>query len=383
MKILLDPGHGGRDSGATGGGLQEKDINLSVAQKLGVLLGRAGHRVNYSRGTDVYLSLDARAKMANDWGADLFISIHVNSATNAAARGIETFHYPGAKVGKELAVLVQNQLIALGLYTVPAHNRGVKEANFAVLRLTKMPAVLTELGFISNFDDVKLLASNQDRYAEAIYRGIDRYFKNNRKIEDVIDLSVDQFIEKVAGMIEETPKRILPSISIAQAILESNFGKSDLAVKANNLFGIKASKDWTGKYYAKITTEEKDGKKYQKQANFRQYANWQDSVSDHDSFFVTPSWRRDYYSKVLTAKNYKEAAASLTGTYATDSKYGEKLVSLIERYGLDRFDGVQEADTVHADDWKWAVELGITDGTNPGEPATREQVISMIRRSLK
>lgn len=383
MKVFLDAGHGGRDPGAVGNGLREKDLTLAVAKKVGALLGKAGIKINYSRATDIYLSLGSRAELANAWGADLFVSIHINSAENITARGIETFHYPGSKKGDELARFIQNELIALGFYTNPVHNRGVKTDTFAVLRLTNMPAVLPELGFISNSQDAKLMQANLDNYANAIFKGIMKYINSNKKIEEQIDLSIDQFIEKVAGMIEETPKRILPSITIAQAILESAWGKSDLAIKANNLFGIKANKDWGGKYYTKTTTEEKNGKKYQVEANFRKYDNWQESVLDHDNFFVTPSWRATHYAKVLSAKNYKEVAAALTGTYATDSKYGEKLVSLIERYGLDRFDKVVDATDVHLDDWLWGINAGITDGTNPKEPATREQVVSMIRRNNK
>lgn len=380
IKIFIDAGHGGRDSGAVGNGLQEKDIALSVAKKVGVLLGRSGVMINYSRATDIYLNLTARAQMANAWGADLFLSVHVNSAENKSARGIETFHFPNSANGKELARNIQNELIALGLYTDPKHNRGVKSANFAVLRETKMPAALVELAFISNSEDAKLLRANEDNYANAVFKAVIKYVNRNKKIEESIDLSIDQFIEKIAGMVEETPKRILPSITIAQAILESNWGKSDLAVKANNLFGIKASTDWAGRYFTKITTEEKDGKKYQTEANFRAYANWSESIKDHDDFFVTPAWRQKHYANVLSAENYVEQANALTGTYATDSKYGEKLIKLIERYNLDSFDEFSDVSEVHKEDWKWGIDLELVDGTNPKDPATREQVITILKR---
>ena len=218
-------------------------------------------------------------------------------------------------------------------------------------------------------------------------------------IEWQIDLSKDSefgtttndFISQVADALKGQKLNILPSVTIAQAILESNWGKSELAAQANNLFGIKASKDWTGGVYTKTTKEQKpNGNIYTINAHFRKYASWQESIKDHDNFFVSTPWRVQNYKKVLDAKNYKDQAQALRECgYATDLNYGNKLIQLIERLGLQQYDKgvgkiVTRDNTVPSEwakeDWDWGKEKGITDGSNPGTTCTREQVIAMIRR---
>ena len=180
-------------------------------------------------------------------------------------------------------------------------------------------------------------------------------------------------------------------MTIAQAILESNWGKSSLAREARNLFGIKASKDWTGEVYKKQTKEQKPtGEVYTITADFRKYGSYLESIKDHDKFFVSTPWRVQNYKKVLEAKNYKTQALSLRECgYATDLNYGHKLIQPIERLGLQQYDkGVRKIvtrdNTVPSEwakeDWEWGKEQGITDGSNPVGNCTREQVISMIRR---
>lgn len=174
MKIFIDPGHGGRDPGAVGqGGLREKDVNLSVAKKVAKLMEEKGYEVILTRSEDAYVSLGERSKLANLHKASVFISIHCNAAENRDAQGAETFHYPTSVEGKNLADLVQSELV---LYTA-AMDRGVKQANFHVLRETAMPAILVELAFISNEDEEhKLSKPNfQGAYALAISEGVDKY----------------------------------------------------------------------------------------------------------------------------------------------------------------------------------------------------------------
>lgn len=220
-----------------------------------------------------------------------------------------------------------------------------------------------------------------------------------KPIEWQIDLSKDSefgattndFIDKVANALKGQKLNILPSVTIAQAILESNWGKSSLAVEANNLFGIKASKDWTGEVYKKQTKEQKKtGEVYTITADFRKYGSYLESIKDHDKFFISTPWRRENYRKVLEAKNYKTQALALRDCgYATDLNYGTKLIQLIERLGLQQYDKgvgkiVTRDNTVPSEwakeDWEWGKAKGITDGSNPGGVCTREQVISMIRR---
>ncbi len=168
-KVFLDAGHGGKDPGALGNGLKEKDIALSVTLKIGNILKNHGIDVRYSRTTDVFVELADRAAKANNAGANVFVSIHCNSFDDSSAKGVETYSYPGSTTGAKLSKAIQDSIISSGVYTV---NRGIKTANFAVLRLTNMPAALVELAFITNSQDANILKNRQDDLAVAISKGI-------------------------------------------------------------------------------------------------------------------------------------------------------------------------------------------------------------------
>jgi len=171
MRIVIDPGHGGSDPGAVGPtGLKEKDIVLAVSKKMAEKLQQVGAVVKLTRATDVFVGLQQRCDISNSFNADYFVSIHCNSAANSTAKGTETYHAVGSIQGQKLAQVIQKELIqATGLT-----NRGVKTARYYVLRKTKMPAVLVELGFISNAEEEKLLKkpSFQEKVANAIVNGI-------------------------------------------------------------------------------------------------------------------------------------------------------------------------------------------------------------------
>lgn len=175
MKICLDPGHSGPvEPGACSAGLTEASLNLTISQNIGNLLLSKSHEVIYTRESDIEdTSLSFRANIANKENADLFVSIHCNAAENEAAHGIETFCCTGTSAGRKLAERIQENLAALE-YTL---DRGVKEANFAVLRLTDMPAVLVECGFITSEYDREYLTSSscQGNLALAIVMGIEDY----------------------------------------------------------------------------------------------------------------------------------------------------------------------------------------------------------------
>lgn len=165
-KIFIDAGHGGSDPGALGNGLQEKDIVLSIAQKLTALFNSKGIQVSHSRYSDVSVGLSERAEMANNWGADLFISIHTNALDGSgSAYGTECYTHPNStSENKRLSVDIASSISSkLGTY-----NRGHKEADFAVLRLTNMPAVLIETAFIDNSEDADKLNNRQNDFANAI-----------------------------------------------------------------------------------------------------------------------------------------------------------------------------------------------------------------------
>ena len=214
-----------------------------------------------------------------------------------------------------------------------------------------------------------------------------------KPIEWQIDLSKDSefgnddFITQIANSIKGQKLNVLPSVTIAQATLESNWGKSDLAINGKNLFGIKASKDWKGEIYTKQTKEQDSSKTYTITANFRKYKSWLESIQDHDKFFVSTHWRIQNYQRVLKSTNYKEQAQALQACgYATDRQYANKLINLIEKYNLQEFDkGVIKMENKPSKwaekDWQWGIDNKITDGTNPQGLCTREQVVAMIKRA--
>ena len=175
MKICIDPGHGGGDPGAIGIDpfrLEEKDFNLRLSLLLEEELERRGHWTVMTRRRDRSLSLQARAHFANRLGAEFFISIHANGAETPSAEGMEVYHYPGSVAGANAAHHVLEGMIA----AFPEHrNRGVKEANFTVLRLTDMSAILVESEFITNPTQLRFLADeeNQRNLAVGMANGID------------------------------------------------------------------------------------------------------------------------------------------------------------------------------------------------------------------
>ncbi|WP_174731237.1 N-acetylmuramoyl-L-alanine amidase [Mesobacillus harenae] len=155
VKIFIDPGHGGADPGTAGNGLQEKNLNLQIATNLRDILINEyeGVTVRMSRTGDQTVSLDQRTNEANSWGADFYLSIHVNAGGGA---GLESYIYPG--VGAPTTTY-QTAIHEEVLSQTNFANRGEKTANFHVLRESIMPAVLTENGFIDNANDASRLSS--------------------------------------------------------------------------------------------------------------------------------------------------------------------------------------------------------------------------------
>lgn len=181
--IVLDPGHGGSDSGAVGPtGVKEKNVSLAVSLKAQKLLSESGYQVVMTRTTDIDVAapgvpdsteLQARVNKAPP-NADIFISVHCNAFSNGNANGVETYFAPGAVKGSRLARLLNEELENLG----GLNNRGVKAARFYVMTHSKCPASLIELGFITNPHEEQLLADNdyQQKLAQAITNAVNRYF---------------------------------------------------------------------------------------------------------------------------------------------------------------------------------------------------------------
>ena len=214
-RVVIDPGHGGHDTGTIGPtGLMEKDLVLDVARRLGVLVtARLGSEVVFTRSDDTFIPLEERTRIANEKKADLFLSIHANSSQTARIAGSETFYLnfttstDALEVAArenaasqtsihELQTLVQKialnekvqesrelaGIIQQALYTNLARNRslknrGIKKAPFVVLIGAQMPSVLAEIAFLSNPRDEGFLKRQdyRQKIAEALFRGISQY----------------------------------------------------------------------------------------------------------------------------------------------------------------------------------------------------------------
>ena len=183
IKIFIDQGHNptNPNAGAEGNGLREQDLTYEIGIRLAELLAQNGnYEVLVSRptpetqlGTTNAQSLAARVNEANDWGADYFISLHANASAITSASGSEGYVYSLGGAAQQFA---ENILAGLSDITgLP--NRGVfARPTLYVLRRTKMPATLIELGFITNPGDAALMSENPQLFAQGLYNGINRYF---------------------------------------------------------------------------------------------------------------------------------------------------------------------------------------------------------------
>jgi N-acetylmuramoyl-L-alanine amidase len=233
-KIVIDPGHGGHDTGTIGpNGLEEKDLVLDVGRRLGKLLEtRLGAEVVYTRKDDTFIPLETRTAVANQARADLFVSIHANSSHDPDARGVETYYLnftssPEAldvaarenavsektiyelqdlvkkialkekiEESREFAGDVQESLHSgLAVKSPAIRNRGVKKAPFIVLIGANMPSILAEISFVSNPTDEHRLATGEyrQRIAESLYRGISKY------VNGLSGVKVASKMDKAAG----------------------------------------------------------------------------------------------------------------------------------------------------------------------------------------
>lgn len=168
-KIMLDPGHGGHDPGAVDNGLKEKDLVLDIAKRTKAILEKQYDvDVRLTRSTDVFIELSQRARLANSWGADYFVSIHINAG---GGTGFETYRYE--KIASSSATANQQLKVHEAIYSL-VKGKGVKDrkckaANYSVLRETHMPAILTESLFIDRKEDAALL--RQDSFINLLAEG--------------------------------------------------------------------------------------------------------------------------------------------------------------------------------------------------------------------
>ena len=424
MKIAIDAGHGSNTAGKrTPSGYREHYANVVVANYLyDILKANPSHFDVIRTGWDdeSYMddedtSLGNRQRTIKNNGCSISISIHFNASGNGKtynnASGIETYYHKTKYAdSKKLATCVQSELIK----GTPQKNRGVKQGALAMCNCSAMgtkASILCELGFMTNLTEATLMQDKDfcKECAREIAQGIANYLnidivldtdkqediapiipskEINVDIKEVHPMELEQFIEYVGSIaVADYPNhKILPSITIAQAIKESARGTSELAVGkypqvngywsgANALFGIKKN-GWLGKTYIKVATEQNaDGTYRQEDAEWRAYDSWKDSIIDHNEYLATRrvgNQSQNNFQNLIGETNLDKAIGALVGnsdkalkekvlvacqndiglynavkgstttySYATSITYAWSLKhDYIEKYDLTRFDKI-------------------------------------------
>lgn len=370
MVIGINCGHTANGAGYGAVGIvRESEHTRLVGQALMGMLRTAGVTVvdctiDQANTQGEYLA--AAVALANRQDLDWFISIHFNASKEHTGHGTEVFTYEGRQY--QDAIDVCANLEELGFA-----NRGVKAGEgLYVIRKTKAKSMLVEVCFCDNQQDIDTYnaAGGAKGIAKAIYKGI--YKKAVLPSAPIPaenhNLAKEEFIEFVGRIAQEdwnTRKLVLPSVVVAQAIKESGFGTSELAVNANALFGIKLN-GWTGKVYVKDAIEQNPDGSYRTDKNtlWRAYNSWEESILDHNTYLserkignqTEPNWK-----KVIGCENHILAVQYLQNAqfpYATSKTYEESLIhDYIEKYNLVRYD-VSETDQTAPEGYLWIVQAG-------------------------
>ena len=399
-KICIDPGHGGKDSGAVGNGLQENDIVLSIAKMLKSMLIEKGFKICMTREDDTFVELKDRCIIANKAKADIFVSIHCNSAENKSAYGFEIYHTQGSIQGQKLSADIK--LSINENKEIIRKDRGIKTANFTVITGTNMPAVLVETAFISNIEDSKILKTKQSEFARAICKGICTYFGIKTTSADKKSKSGTQILSKPTVSIEQmktwakskndnaefinlselyyklsVERGINPAVSYAQFAHETGF-----------LYKVKSAAGLDASYHNPCGLKvPQGGGDYDKNAHMR-FKTWHDGISAHLDHLALYAGAKGYprentldprhFPYLLgTAKTVEE----LSGKWAPSQSYGDKLkIYIKEMENIKVMENTQEPSAWAKENWEKATELGLIDGTRPKDNITRQEVASIAVR---
>ena len=367
-KVFIDAGHGGTDPGALGYGYRESDLNLQVAKKVESKLKSKGIDVKMSRSSDIFYSLSERAEMANDYGADAFVSIHQNSAEAKSANGIETYYNRKKEEDRPLSNDIQKQVIS----QTGANNRGVKNAEFTVLVKSKMISALVECGFITNELEVKKLSdsSYQDKLATGIANGIEEYLKSNVIIEESQITATGKVVNA-----DSLNVRKGPSISFDIIGKLSGGDKVKVIGESNGWYKIESNGKYgyvSGSYIELDSTEPDQDNKI----------NFTDVSQDY--------WA---YSQIqdFVKKGYIEGYGDNTFRPKEPIKRNEFVKIFNKVFGLTNKSGIVFDDT--KDNWaKDEIDIAVTNGVaqgigankfEPEEYITREAAVKMLANYMK
>ena len=367
-KVFIDAGHGGSDPGALGFGYRESDLNLQIAKKIESKLKSRGIDVKMSRTSDIYYSLSERAEMANDYGADAFVSIHQNSAESTSANGIETYYNRNKEEEKPLSNDVQTQVIN----KTGATNRGVKNAGFTVLVKSNMISALVECGFISNESEVKNLSDSdyQDKLATGIADGIENYLKSNVIIEESQITATGKVINTDSLNVRKGPSTSFDIIGTL-----SGGEKVKIVAKSNNWYKIEynGTHGYVSASYIELDTTE----------------------SEQDDKIKFNDISQDYwaYSQIqsFVEKGYIDGYGDGTFRPQNPIKRNEFVKIFNKVFGLTKKSGIVFDDT--KDNWaKDEIDIAVTNGVAQGvsstlfEPeryVTRQEAAKMLSNYMK
>lgn len=350
VKAHFDFGHGGRDPGALGNGLREKDLTLAIGMKTAKIVERHGVQMSYSRTSDVFVDLTTRANMANKANADIFVSFHINSAENNRATGLEIWTSIGQTAGDKLATAIGEQLQKdfpnIAFRKDMSDGDLDKESNFTVLAKTKMAACLVEYMFIVNPSDAQILRTKQDEFAESTAKGILNYLKikyidTNKsagfpiisKTKATVEQAQEWAREKNANklFIDLAPDffeiansvGVNPLVAYCQSAKESGYMKFGGVINAsfNNPCGLKT----------KAGGGDKDPNAHQR------FKNWREGIQaqvDHLALYAgakgypktgTPDPRHFTF-----IKGTAPTVESLGGKWAPAASYGTEILKMIK-----------------------------------------------------
>ena len=234
IKIVLDGGHGGHDPGAVGHGLREKDLTLTIVRHIGRLLSEyEGVEIIYTRTDDRFIGLSERAAIANKAKADFFLSVHINASGSGKGTGFESFIFNGNVSNATVAyqnVIHQEIMKAIG----NVQDRGKKRANYAVLRETNMPALLTENLFIDNSSDAAKLKSGQflQQIAYGHVQGIVKAFGLKKKKGGQTTVPKNVKKDDITGHWAEASIRKAMKSGIIKGYGDGRFGSDDPVTRA-------------------------------------------------------------------------------------------------------------------------------------------------------
>ena len=367
-KVFIDAGHGGTDPGALGYGYRESDLNLQVAKKVESKLKSKGIDVKMSRNSDIFYSLSERAEMANDYGADAFVSIHQNSAEAKSANGIETYYNRNKEEDKPLSNDIQKQVIS----QTGANNRGVKNAGFTVLVKSNMISALVECGFISNESEVKNLSDSdyQDKLATGIADGIENYLKSSVIIEESQITATGKVINTDSLNVRKGPSTSFDIIGTL-----SGGEKVKIVAKSNNWYKIEynGTHGYVSASYIELDTTE----------------------SEQDDKIKFNDVSQDYwaYSQIqsFVEKGYIDGYGDGTFRPQNPIKRNEFVKIFNKVFGLTKKSGIVFDDT--KDNWaKDEIDIAVTNGVAQGvsstlfEPdryVTRQEAAKMLSNYMK